>query len=220
MKTQRGNILFLILLAVVLFAALSYAVTSSMRGGGKSAAAEAASAKASAILQHAVHVEQAIMRLKLVNDCRDEQISFENSAVTGYAYTTPDKCKLFHPDGGGLVWQTPPVSANDGSDYFYRSLRVYGVGLDKTQCYAPACMELVIMLGGVTDELCRTLNEALLFPPTIHSQDNGDNYETIKFTGVYSLIHDIDGATAGRTASCTRGATSGKNYFYYVLIAR
>ena len=62
---QRGNILFLILLAVVLFAALSYAVTS-QRDGGKNASGESAKSHASALLQYAALVENTVHRMVMV----------------------------------------------------------------------------------------------------------------------------------------------------------
>ena len=50
---EEGNVLFLILIAVVLFAALSYAVTSSTRSGGGSVSKDKAKSYAAAIVQHA-----------------------------------------------------------------------------------------------------------------------------------------------------------------------
>ena len=67
MITQRGNILFLILLAVVLFAALSYAVTQGMRGGGKDAGPEKFKTLASQILQNVSLMENTMMRAMTVN---------------------------------------------------------------------------------------------------------------------------------------------------------
>ena len=64
---QRGNILFLILLAVVLFAALSYAVTSSTQGGGRNASAERMSLDASQIIGDVGRWRTAMARLKMVD---------------------------------------------------------------------------------------------------------------------------------------------------------
>lgn len=112
---QRGNILFLILLAVVLFAALSYAVTSSMRGGGKDASSESNQAAASAIAQFFQQIDTAVMRLTLAGGNRIENISFERdvprvNAASAAADVNPNctsnACKIFHVDGGGVAPMT------------------------------------------------------------------------------------------------------------------
>lgn len=117
---QRGNILFLILLAVVLFAALAYAVTSSMRGGGKDGSAEQSQSGASQILQFFSSIDAGLMRLQLSQDIKQSNISLEypylnisgyrsgNAASPYYSNSncTANTCKLFQTDGGGVVAMT------------------------------------------------------------------------------------------------------------------
>lgn len=105
-RSQRGNILFLILLAVVLFAALSYAVTQSMRGGGKDGGSENATLIVSQIYQYAALLDATVDRLMLVNGCSESQISFENldyPVTTANPRAPSDKsCHMFEPEGGNL----------------------------------------------------------------------------------------------------------------------
>ena len=61
-RPQGGNILFLILLAVVLFAALSYAVTSGMRGGGNSASKESLQSQVAALQNTVMGVRSSLLR--------------------------------------------------------------------------------------------------------------------------------------------------------------
>lgn len=114
-RNSRGNILFLILLAVVLFAALSYAVTAAMRGGeGKSAGSESAELAAAEILQWFNAVDNAVMRMNLVGGIAYEDMSFGYDAkyfngnpVPNYMNNTrctSDSCRIFET-GGGV---TPP----------------------------------------------------------------------------------------------------------------
>lgn len=62
-RSERGNILFMILIAVALFAALSYAVTSSSRGGSKGIGEERARLLASRIVQYGTSIEQAVINV-------------------------------------------------------------------------------------------------------------------------------------------------------------
>src|SRR5690606_535896 len=89
MKTERGNILFLILLAVILFAALSYAVTSSMRGGGKDASEESLQLAASDMLQWLASLDAAVMRMHLGGGYAYEDISFRYERLNYDGGTVP-----------------------------------------------------------------------------------------------------------------------------------
>jgi len=78
MYRQNGNILFLILIAVALFAALSYAVTSSMRTSGDNGNKESADVQAAVILQYATLVETSIERLRVLNGLAWDQVDLYN----------------------------------------------------------------------------------------------------------------------------------------------
>lgn len=153
--TQKGNILFLILLAVVLFAALSYAVTSSMRGGGQDGMSEeAARAAAAQLINAAALVENTVMRMGL--SMPYQNIQYWTGTNTGCA---SNACRVFHPDGGGLSpivldnrYKLDPAFAG-GNTVEIRPIRINGIGTDKP--------EIAIAFFGLKPEICRAINKTL-----------------------------------------------------------
>ena len=116
MEKQKGNALFLILIAVALFAALSYAVTNSGRGGS-GIDKEQASIASSEIVAYAGLATATVERLKLYG-CADNEISFERSPFDGSdtvyfnANSPADfSCHVFHPSAGGLDDKYHHISA-------------------------------------------------------------------------------------------------------------
>lgn len=116
MKNTSGNALFLILIAVALFAALSYAITSSGRGGGN-INKEQAQILAAQLTQHTARMRSAVQRLMLLNGCADTDLAFYSASgpyMGDHAYPTPDEttikpeCNLYDPDGGGLTSEYVP----------------------------------------------------------------------------------------------------------------
>lgn len=119
MKRMRGNILFIILLAVVLFAALSYAVTNSIRGGGKDGGDENAKTAATDIINYATLIENEVMRAMLVGGVEWNELNFYNQFSRGVssgsyanAFTSnpncasiqasPLPCAIFTDRGGSI----------------------------------------------------------------------------------------------------------------------
>lgn len=79
-----------------------------------------------------------------------------------------------------------------------------------------------MFMRNVTQDACREFNKRMLNTTVIYTQDNGQDFETSKFTGTYSGGSDIEynGSEAdGKNSACTQAA-DGEYYIYYVLLAR
>ncbi len=97
--SQRGNALFLILVAVVLFAALSYAVTRS-NVGESDPGSDVRNMTVSAMLNYTTALQTGVMRMKVRGVAAAD---FDTTKPDGAGFNTPPfSNKLFHPDGGGV----------------------------------------------------------------------------------------------------------------------
>jgi hypothetical protein len=109
--TQRGNVLFLILIAVALFAALFYAVTQSSRGGGDAdnELAQIAQAESDNCTSS---VDATKLRLSLIGGCNEFQISYElpNGSNSNPSAPSDKSCHVFSPGRGDAspcgAWMT------------------------------------------------------------------------------------------------------------------
>jgi hypothetical protein len=163
---QQGNILFLILIAVALFAALSYAITGSSRSGGDTISKDKAKIAAAEIVQYGTQLEQAVTRLKVINGCSDTQLSFERVPFDGSdtAYLNPNaplnfKCHVFHPAGGGVSYRdlSPTDWRGDGQLFTIHNM-VRGVGCNdasNNECYE------LLFLSELPEEICLEVNRKL-----------------------------------------------------------
>lgn len=120
-KKESGNALFLILIAVALFAALSYAITSSGRGGGN-ITKEQGAIYATQLNEFLSTLRYGTERMRL-RGIPYEEIEFHYGGACGTNYTlcdTGETC-LFSSEGGGVTFPNLPdnafVKASTGMGY-------------------------------------------------------------------------------------------------------
>ncbi len=227
---ERGNILFLILLAVILFAALSYAVTSSMKGGGNNASEEKTKAMVASIFQYASLIENAVMRLRLVNGCSDTRISFENNVVVNPIYANPNspssgskKCWVFHPDGGNVPfierrdWQITreeAVALDAGYGVHWDRAPGFNVtALNGIQNAGTDAADLLFRIPFIKPELCEEINRQLTGSTTTTSSLG---HTGTLFNGTYTATSILPLVTP--LSGCAR--QSGFAQYIHVILAR
>mgnify|MGYP000082287659 CR=1 FL=1 len=229
MRNSQGNALFLILIAVALFAALSYAITSSGRGGG-GIDKETTSLAVAQLMQTVGGLHTAIQRLQIINDCSDTDISFiydsdndgDMDGDDDYRHfdLTRTDCWLFHPDGAGLSFPEIPTGINNGDPMIF-------TGFSFVPEVGTSASDLILFVPYLTLEACNLINKNLNAPT-----DNGDPIEEgsgvsdNQFYGVYVTgggINNLDGVQGACFNGTNFGSETGvgDSYFYYsVLIAR
>ncbi len=226
---QNGNVLIIILIAVALFAALSFAVSNMIRGN-ESIEREKSSIYASEILTYAKSLKEAVQMIKISNGCSDEDISFENSVLSGYEHSpaTTNKCKIFHASGGGLSYIKPNIDVNDGIDWIFTGDNDgFNIG---SQCNFASCSDLIAILPDISLEVCKDINKKLnISPLNNYITQEDDSFSTLKFQGSYSYNNRISDSSSykaldGKYSGCFEGndtpQSSGKYYFYQILLAR
>ena len=222
-NNESGNVLFLILIAVALFAALSYAVTQSTRGGGN-ADNETKQIQIAQVVQHISEVRTALSRLMIINGCDNTDISFENANWSNGNYDhTPAAsvdCQIYHPDGGGVAFRKIDTSllhnsksalSTYGQFAFSGGVWIYEAGDNNP--------DLTMMLPHLTEEACLAIQENLNISGSYLTIGN----DWLGFINASNMAFDGDYATqfslsTRRKESCLQLGGSDENYLFFVVL--
>lgn len=148
-QNSKGNVLFLILIAVALFAALSFAVVNSTRTGDDGGVQKTTDRlKAQQFIDFGDNVRLAVQRLR-INGVSTANLDFGRNATGSNA--------VFHPDGGGAVWIEPPLNAQGPSGPYVWNFELPSGGwdVDGVGSIAP---DTFIWIVGLSEGVCREIN--------------------------------------------------------------
>lgn len=212
-NSESGNVLFLILIAVALFAALSYAVTQSTRSGGGSTEREQSLLGSASLTQYPTALRTSVIRM-ILGGADVRNIMFNSPADFGAVSAGEQPLLVFHPDGGGAVFQNAPSDVMSNSQpgvwYFNAEFEVPEVGRDGN-----GGNDLIAFLPGVNQSVCERINEELGFPDEGGSGDCAADYPGRRVPaltpgGDTDIVEQMDDeytfpSTANSTLQCDGG---------------
>jgi len=209
MTTQHknGNVLFLVLIAVALFAALAYAVSSSFRGGEQTISSEQARVSAGTLLRVMRDIKSGYDFLWVQQGCSMDDINFDNPA------TTPFDCDIFHPLGAGIAYPNNlaqyQTTAGTGAFEFYYvgNAPSSGYGVDGL---ATSADDHLVVLPNVSASICVSVNKIVGY-----DSPNDDKIDT-DASNTY-ILGDINNEFDGQTSGCRARAAGGPYDVFVVL---
>lgn len=219
-KHHSGNVIFILMIAVILIAALTYAISRS-ESSVTNLTREKAAIAAAEVSSFAMGVKRSTENMTRQGKS-ESTISFAAAGLTGYG--TPDTLpanEIFHIRGGGVSYMGVPSNVNNGAQWEFSSFTAApGVGDDATP-------DLMMILPNVQENFCRSYNEKAGYDAgaAIPTDDSMCLYDTTKrFNGTFATGGAINTMNANtfRTPApyaCVSCA-DGKYHAYYVLLSR
>ncbi len=208
---KNGNALFLILIAVALFAALSYAVTQTGRGGGN-IDKEETTLLAQELIDFTNTLNATVNRMILSGAATADTIVFETSSGSGNPCTTGTTC-VFAPEGGNVNFYDIPYPVFQNKWFF----PVAGDGFVIQDVGSNSLDEVAASILQLPKDLCAEINRQLGLPAPDDLAFNGNfSYNNIYGSGV------VMDSIAGETVGCFRDeAAYPQDFgFYHVFVAR
>lgn len=222
---ENGSVLWFIMIAIVLLGAITMVIS---RGGStvdQSGDFEQSRVKVTQLMRYASGIEQAIEKLRSINNCSENDISFENTEDLNYENTnSPDdnSCHIFEPEGAGLTWRefgSNNLAATGSSIAFGGDMAITGLGRDTANSGTD-----LIFYARISENLCDQVNREV----SINASDTDitmtlDVYDAY-FIGSYvgNNQYGIAGeavAMEGRPTGCMID-DNGHYIFYHVLLTR
>jgi hypothetical protein len=228
--SEKGNVLFLILIAVALFAALSYAVTQSSRSGSGDAGSETNLVNSAQITQYPSSVRTSIIRMMVSKGVAVDQLLFDKPPYTDLTTAALRERGVFHPEGGGSSYgdAAAEVMANGapGPWYFNGSLEVLNLGTSTASSVAGN--EIIAFLPGVKKAVCDKVNEQLGITGDVNSDvdlsgfaDNMITASTANVDGDLILGDATSTDTvglAGQAFGCYQNNNTSTYVYFHVLV--
>ena len=204
---ERGNVLFMILIAVALIGLLTAAISQTNRPDGANIDKETLVLRVSEVQRYASELERAITFIQQ-NGISESDIRFAHynaHADYGDLSVDPDKTdQVFDREGGGANYRDAPNGINDGSSWeFYGGTHIPGMGRSDRA-------ELVAVLPHVTQAFCDKINDVNGQTGTM-SDDGASSATAISAGSCVNLgaIGRFDAATQFYTTINTMNETSG-----------
>lgn len=179
-QAESGNVLFLILIAVALFAALSYAVTQSTRSGAGDTASETNLISSAQLTQYPAGIRTSVVRM-LIGGIAVDDLLFHSPSDFATIITTPalEQRAVFHPSGGNATYQNAPLDVLSipgttlagyvaGQWYYNANIQIMNIGITGT---GPG-NDVVAFLPYVSTGICRRMNEEVGLSSTIPVETN------------------------------------------------